>query len=165
MRRKWKCICFHLLQLTAKQYCHHWKSVRCAKLLLCSVWGKCTFLKHRKHKTFTKKMISDYFNFIFQGKRNKTKVVTYRCPGNTVCQIYNYLTKTARVIFGPELVVLGPHENFHVLSLSGKTQYIFACNNTKSNTALTLYKRNANFFTNKIPIVVSITFAFCEQLL
>ncbi|XP_013397805.1 major vault protein alpha-like [Lingula anatina] len=50
--------------------------------------------------------------------RDKTRVVTYRCPGNTAVQIYNYKKKTARVIFGPDLVVLGPHENFNVLSLS-----------------------------------------------
>nr|XP_022293947.1 major vault protein-like [Crassostrea virginica] len=50
--------------------------------------------------------------------RNKTRVVTYRCPGNTAVQVYNYLEKTARVVFGPDLVILGPHENFNVLSLS-----------------------------------------------
>ncbi|ESO90246.1 hypothetical protein LOTGIDRAFT_123412 [Lottia gigantea] len=54
---------------------------------------------------------------ILQG-RNKTRVVTYRCPGNTAVQVYNYQKKTARVIFGPDLVILGPHENFNVLSLS-----------------------------------------------
>ncbi|KAK3739812.1 hypothetical protein QZH41_009060 [Actinostola sp. cb2023] len=50
--------------------------------------------------------------------RNKTRAVVYRCPGNTAVQVYDYLKKTARVIFGPDLVVLGPHENFNVLSLS-----------------------------------------------
>jgi len=50
--------------------------------------------------------------------RNKTKVVTYRCPGNTACQVYNYKEKKARILFGPELVVLGPYESFGVLSLS-----------------------------------------------
>ncbi|CAH1783479.1 unnamed protein product [Owenia fusiformis] len=50
--------------------------------------------------------------------RDKTRVVTYRCPGNTAVQVYNYKEKTARVIFGPDLVILGPHENFNVLSLS-----------------------------------------------
>ena len=34
--------------------------------------------------------------------------------------MYNYLEKTARVVFGPDLVILNPHENFNVLSLSGK---------------------------------------------
>ncbi|KAL4231031.1 hypothetical protein ACF0H5_008614 [Mactra antiquata] len=50
--------------------------------------------------------------------RNKTRVVTYRCPGNTAVQVNDYLDKTARVVFGPDLAILGPHENFSVLSLS-----------------------------------------------
>ncbi|GFO34278.1 major vault protein [Plakobranchus ocellatus] len=50
--------------------------------------------------------------------RDKTRVVTYRCPSNTAVQINNYQMKTARVVFGPDLVVLGPHENFNVLRLS-----------------------------------------------
>ncbi|XP_059155439.1 major vault protein-like [Physella acuta] len=50
--------------------------------------------------------------------RDKTRVVTYRCPSNTAVQVYDYTKKTARVVFGPDLVVLGPHENFNVLSLS-----------------------------------------------
>ncbi|KAK3701446.1 hypothetical protein RRG08_015866 [Elysia crispata] len=50
--------------------------------------------------------------------RDKTKVVTYRCPSNTAVQVNNYQKKTARVLFGPDLVVLGPHENFNVLRLS-----------------------------------------------
>ena len=47
-------------------------------------------------------------------------MVTYRCPGNTAVQVNNYLEKTARVVFGPDLVILGPHESFNVLSLSGE---------------------------------------------
>ena len=35
-------------------------------------------------------------------------------------QVYKYAEKTARVVFGPDMVVLGPHEDFNVLSLSGK---------------------------------------------
>ncbi|XP_077992028.1 major vault protein-like isoform X2 [Glandiceps talaboti] len=50
--------------------------------------------------------------------RDKTRVVTYRCPGNTAVQVYNYKKKTARVIFGPDMVILGPDENFNILSLS-----------------------------------------------
>ena len=52
--------------------------------------------------------------------RDKTRVVQYRCPGNTAVQVNNYLDKTARVAFGPDLIILGPHENFTVLSLSGE---------------------------------------------
>ncbi|XP_064383731.1 major vault protein-like [Halichondria panicea] len=50
--------------------------------------------------------------------RDRTRVITYRCPSNTAVQVYNYLKKTARVVFGPDLVILGPHETFNVLFLS-----------------------------------------------
>lgn len=55
---------------------------------------------------------------IAAGKRNKTRVVKYRCPHNSAVQVYDHKNKTSRVIFGPDLAVLGPHENFNVLSLS-----------------------------------------------
>merc|ERR1711936_1447276 len=51
--------------------------------------------------------------------RDKTKVVTFRVPHNAAVQIYDYKEKKARVIFGPELVMLGPDEQFTQLSLSG----------------------------------------------
>lgn len=53
------------------------------------------------------------------GPRDKTKVVTYRAPHNYAVQIYDYKEKKSRVIFGPNLVMLGPDEHFSVLSLSG----------------------------------------------
>jgi len=51
--------------------------------------------------------------------RDKTRVVTYRVPHNAAVQIYDYKDKKARVIFGPDLVMLGPDEQFTVLSISG----------------------------------------------
>eukprot|EP01120_Amphizonella_sp_Union-15-10_P007559 TRINITY_DN255_c0_g3_i4.p1 TRINITY_DN255_c0_g3~~TRINITY_DN255_c0_g3_i4.p1 ORF type:complete len:850 (+),score=263.87 TRINITY_DN255_c0_g3_i4:35-2551(+) len=51
--------------------------------------------------------------------RNKTRAVTYRTPHNSAIQIYDYKAKKARVVFGPELVILGPDEHFTILSLSG----------------------------------------------
>jgi len=36
-------------------------------------------------------------------------------------QIYDYKEKQARVVFGPDLILLGPDEQFTVLSLSGST--------------------------------------------
>lgn len=51
--------------------------------------------------------------------RDKTRVVTYRAPHNSAVQIYNYKEKKSRVVFGPELVMLGPDEEFTLLSLSG----------------------------------------------
>jgi len=53
------------------------------------------------------------------GERDQTQVVTYRAPHNSAVQIYDYKEKKSRVVFGPELVMLGPDEQFSVLSLSG----------------------------------------------
>ncbi|CAG2185674.1 MVP [Mytilus edulis] len=53
--------------------------------------------------------------------RDKTRVVTFRVPHNAAVQIYDYKEKKARVVFGPELVMLGPDEQFTQLSLSGET--------------------------------------------
>jgi len=55
------------------------------------------------------------------GPRNKTKVVTYRIPHNSAVQIYDYKAKRPRVVFGPDLVMLGPDEQFTLVSLSGDT--------------------------------------------
>ncbi|KAG7492232.1 hypothetical protein MATL_G00011610 [Megalops atlanticus] len=51
--------------------------------------------------------------------RDKTRVVSYRVPHNAAVQVYDYREKRARIVFGPELVMLGPDEQFTVLSLSG----------------------------------------------
>ena len=53
-------------------------------------------------------------------KRDKTKVVTFRLPHNVPVQIYDHKDKKACVIFGPEMVILGPDEQFTQLSLSGR---------------------------------------------
>ncbi|XP_071828594.1 major vault protein-like [Apostichopus japonicus] len=50
--------------------------------------------------------------------RNKTRVIRYRCPHNTAVQVYKYQEKVGRVVFGPDMAILGPHEDFNVLSLS-----------------------------------------------
>jgi major vault protein len=52
--------------------------------------------------------------------RNKSQVVTYRVPHNAAVQIYDYKEKKSRVIFGPELVMLGPDEQFTLISISGE---------------------------------------------
>lgn len=54
-----------------------------------------------------------------QKPRDKTRVITFRVPHNAAVQIYDYKEKKARVVFGPELVMLGPDEQFTQLSLSG----------------------------------------------
>jgi major vault protein len=53
--------------------------------------------------------------------RDKTRVVTYKIPHNSCSQIYDYKAKKARTVFGPELIMLGPDEQFTVLNLSGNT--------------------------------------------
>jgi major vault protein len=53
--------------------------------------------------------------------RDKTKVIVYRAPHGSVVQVYDYKEKKARVVFGPELIMLGPDEQFTVVSLSGDT--------------------------------------------
>lgn len=54
-----------------------------------------------------------------EGGRDKTKAVSLQAPHNTAVQVYDYRSKTSRVVFGPELVVLGPEEHFTLMSLSG----------------------------------------------
>lgn len=41
-----------------------------------------------------------------QAQTDKTRVVTYRVPYNSVTQVYDYKTKNSRVVKGPELVML-----------------------------------------------------------
>jgi major vault protein len=50
---------------------------------------------------------------------NKSRVVSYRVPYNAATQIYDYSKQKARVVFGPQLINLGPNEEFTLLSLSG----------------------------------------------
>jgi len=52
-------------------------------------------------------------------QRDQTRVVVYKAPHNTCVQIYDYKEKKARIVWGPDLVMLGPDEQFTVLSLSG----------------------------------------------
>lgn len=54
-------------------------------------------------------------------QRDKTRMVTYRAPHNSAVQVYDFKAKESRVVFGPGLVMLGPDEEFTVLSLSGGT--------------------------------------------
>jgi major vault protein len=52
-------------------------------------------------------------------KRDRSKVVTYRLPHNTVSQVYDFKKRQQRIIFGPAMIMLGPDEQFTVVSLSG----------------------------------------------
>jgi major vault protein len=51
--------------------------------------------------------------------RDKTRAVVFHVPQNAAVQIHDYKERTARTVFGPDLVMLSPDEAFTVLSLSG----------------------------------------------
>jgi major vault protein len=51
--------------------------------------------------------------------RDKTRAVVFHVPQNAAVQIHDYKSRAARVVFGPDLVMLGPDEVFTVLSISG----------------------------------------------
>jgi major vault protein len=50
--------------------------------------------------------------------RKKWQVIEYRVPHNGAVQIYDYKQKKSRVVFGPELVMLNPDEQFNMISFS-----------------------------------------------
>ncbi|XP_033098795.1 major vault protein-like [Anneissia japonica] len=77
--------------------------------------GGCGADDIRKMAYFEASIDSQYAN---KKGRDKTRVVTYRCPGNTAVQVYKYKEKTGRVVFGPDMAILGPQEDFNILSLS-----------------------------------------------
>jgi len=52
--------------------------------------------------------------------REKFRVVTFRAPDNSAVQVFDYKSMSSRIVFGPELIKLGPHEEFTVVNLSGK---------------------------------------------
>jgi major vault protein len=54
------------------------------------------------------------------GSRDQTRAVVFHVPQNAAVQIHDYKERTARTVFGPDLVMLGPDEAFTVLSLSGE---------------------------------------------
>lgn len=73
-------------------------------------------------KTQAKGQISGYSSLSSgEYKRNKTRVVTFRVPHNSAVQVYDYKLKKSRVVFGPDRIMLGPDEQFTVLTLSGGT--------------------------------------------
>ncbi|CAN1208580.1 hypothetical protein TUMEXPCC7403_00065 [Tumidithrix helvetica PCC 7403] len=52
-------------------------------------------------------------------KRDRTRAVVFHVPQNAAVQLHDYKDRTARTVFGPDLVMLEPDEAFTVLSLSG----------------------------------------------
>lgn len=66
----------------------------------------------RGNLVYEKPDISNY-------KRDKTRVISYHIAANKVAQLYDYKRKSARVIFGPNRILLNPDEVFTILRLSG----------------------------------------------
>lgn len=93
-----------------------------------SIIGK-SYLLESHEELWSKELNQIEENILLQsnpgsGLRDKTKVVTYRCPYNSALQVYNFKTEKTRIVFGPELVMLEPDEQFCLLVLSGKTPKI-----------------------------------------
>jgi major vault protein len=72
--------------------------------------------------------------------RDKTKIVAYKCPFNAIMQIYNLKQKINRIVFGPELAILEPDEEFTLMSLSGKIP-------KEQNVVQTLYLKIGPIFS------------------
>ncbi|EPY37098.1 major vault protein [Strigomonas culicis] len=49
----------------------------------------------------------------------ESKAIVFHIPYRSVTQLYNYKSQTKRLIFGPARVILEPHEEFTIISLSG----------------------------------------------
>jgi len=81
--------------------------------------GKCYMLK--PNEELWQKDLPKAIEDLLPGgpKRDKSRIVTFRAPHNSAVQIYDYKEKKPRVVFGPELIMLGPDEHFTMLSLSG----------------------------------------------
>lgn len=52
-------------------------------------------------------------------ERDKTRAVVFHVPQNAAVQLHDYKNRSARTVFGPDLVMLNPDEAFTILSLSG----------------------------------------------
>lgn len=45
--------------------------------------------------------------------------MTFKAPHNAAVQLFDFKKKESRIIFGPELVLLEPYEDFTLIRLSG----------------------------------------------
>lgn len=52
-------------------------------------------------------------------KRDKTRAITFKAVKGTAVQLFDYKTNKTRIVFGPELIMLGPYEEISVIPLSG----------------------------------------------
>ena len=52
-------------------------------------------------------------------RKNKSVAVCYKAPHNSAIQLFDYKNKKSRIVFGPELIMLEPYEEFSLITLSG----------------------------------------------
>ncbi|OAF70080.1 Major vault protein [Intoshia linei] len=52
-------------------------------------------------------------------KRKNHEIISYHVPQNSVVQLYELQSNNVRIVFGPNHIVLKPHEQFKYISLSG----------------------------------------------
>ncbi|KAI3388827.1 hypothetical protein SNEBB_006543, partial [Seison nebaliae] len=78
-----------------------------------------TYLLNEDEELFDKQT-DQLMNELLKRSNNDSKVISYSIPHNAAVQIYDYKNKIARIVFGPELVLLMPDEQLTILSLSGK---------------------------------------------
>jgi major vault protein len=45
--------------------------------------------------------------------------ITYKAPRNSAVQLFDFKNKISRIVFGPELIMLEPYEEFTLITLSG----------------------------------------------
>lgn len=55
----------------------------------------------------------------FQQRTNKHLAITYKAPHNSAVQLFDFKNKRSRIVFGPELIMLEPYEEFTLITLSG----------------------------------------------
>jgi len=53
--------------------------------------------------------------------RDPTRVVSYHVPHGALVQVFDFEKRTSRAVFGPDVVLLQPEEQFTTVSLSGNT--------------------------------------------
>lgn len=52
-------------------------------------------------------------------RRDKTRAVTFKATKGTAVQLFDFKSNETRIVFGPELIMLGPYEEISVIPLSG----------------------------------------------
>ena len=74
----------------------------------------------QKIKTVAQRSWSyDHKPEIYVPDRDKTRVVSFSVPHNSAVQVYHFVSRESRTVFGPDRIMLQPDEQFTVVELSG----------------------------------------------